>query len=362
MFRLTRGVPADEAIPQDLIAEACAKALRRFGPKLLQYDSSQGFTPLREVLADRIGASPREILIGNGSLQLFSTLCSTYLVPGDAVIVERPTYDRALEVLRRIGVRIVGVPIQDDGVDCETMVDLVNFYRPRMLYLIPDFQNPTGITISSAKRYAIAELAAKYNIIIVEDIPYRMLRYIGEQEPSFREISPETTIQLSSFSKLICPGIRVGWMCGPSEIITHLTKYLENVYITPNMLGQGIAYEFLINGWLEQHLENIKRLYYSRLLAAIQSLKEFFSGEGKWIEPQGGFFIGLWLSQDVDMFKVYQYAETMGLILSRGEYFFSDDPDNFVRIPFASLKEHELFMAIKTLAGILKQLKEGKNG
>jgi len=362
MLRLARGVPADEAIPRDLIVEACAKAIGKFGTKLLQYDSSQGFAPLREALADQIRASPQEILIGNGSLQLFSALCNAYLAPGDAVMVERPTYDRALEVLRRSGARIIGVSLQDDGIDCEAMVDLIKFYRPRMLYLIPDFQNPTGITICSAKRYAIVELAAKYNVIVVEDIPYRMLRYVGKQEPSFREIAPEITIQLSSFSKLICPGLRVGWMWGPSEIITNLTKYLENVCITPNMLGQGVAYEFLVNGWLESHLENIKHLYYSRLRAAVQGLKEFFSSGGKWIEPQGGFFIGLWLSQDLDMTKVYQLAETKGLILSKGEHFFSNNPDNFVRIPFASLKEQELILAIEMLANIVQQLKEGQDG
>jgi len=350
VIKLTRGVPPTEAFPTDLVIECFENVLRTFADILLQYQSALGFAPLRNALADNAKAEPDQVIIGNGSLQLLAFLAEAILSPGDTVIVERPSYDRAINIFRRAGLNVVGVPLEEDGVDLAALKEIVCRCVPRLFYVIPDFQNPTGVTISLAKREAVSELASKYNFLIVEDIPYRRLRYFGEDVPTFRDLVPERVVELSSFSKVLSPGIRVGWLVGPADLVQRIGKIAEDTYITPNMLGQGIAYEFLRRGWLTQNVERLKTLYRPRLQAMLEALERFLP-EGMWFKPQGGFFVGLWLPEGAQVERVAKIAEEEGLVLSRSAGFFPDgDSSRFVRLPFCALSEAEIFEAIERLA------------
>jgi len=349
-IKLTRGVPPAEAFPTDLIIECCGDALRAFGDTILQYQPAFGFAPLRHALAEEAGVSPEQVIVGNGSIQLLAFLAEAVLSPGDTVLVERPSYDRAITTFRRAGLNVVGVPLEDDGVDLATFKEAVSSHAPRLFYVIPDFQNPTGATMSLAKREAVCELASRHDFLIVEDIPYRRLRYFGQDVTTFRELIPERVVQLSSFSKLLSPGIRVGWLVGPADLVRRIGKIAEDTYITPNMLGQGIAYEFLRRGWLTENLERLKSLYRPRLQAMLEALERFLP-EGKWFKPQGGFFVGLWLPKGVRAERVAEVAREEGLVLSRSAGFFTDgDASRFVRLPFCALSEEEIFEAIGRLA------------
>jgi len=350
LIKLTRGVPPAEAFPTQGLIECCAGALKAFGDVLLQYQPAFGFAPLRNALADDAEVKPEQVIVGNGSIQLLAFLAEAVLSPGDTVLVERPSYDRAITTFRRAGLNVVGIPLEDDGAELAAFKEAVRTHAPQLFYVIPDFQNPTGVTTSLAKREAVSELASRHDFLIVEDIPYRRLRYFGEDVVTFRELAPERVVQLSSFSKLLSPGIRVGWLVGPADLVRRIGKIAEDTYITPNMLGQGIVYEFLRRGWLTENLERLKSLYRPRLQAMLEALERFLP-EGKWFKPQGGFFIGLWLPEGVQAERVAEIAREEGLVLSRSAGFFPDgDPSRFVRLPFCALSEVEIFEAIGRLA------------
>jgi len=240
-----RGVPAIEAFPIEEIIACSEQVLRDHGKTLLQYQPAIGFPPLREVIASQAGVTAEQVVLSNGSIQLFAFLAEAVLRPGDVALVERPSYDRTITTLRRAGAKVVGIPLEDDGIDIAYLDAAVEEHHPRLLYLIPDFQNPTGVTTSLAKREAIVSLAREHDLVVVEDLPYRRLRYQGSDLPTLRELDAERVIQLSSFSKLLSPGIRVGWMVGPVAIANQVIQIATDTYITPNMLGQGLAYEFL---------------------------------------------------------------------------------------------------------------------
>ncbi|MEM3485187.1 MAG: PLP-dependent aminotransferase family protein [Candidatus Methanomethyliaceae archaeon] len=356
VLALTRGNPPAEALPVSWLTQCCEFALKKYGNILLQYHSAYGFAPLRESLAKEAGASSEEVVVCNGSIQILHFLAKTLLAPGDSVIVERPTYDRAITAFRQAGVTVVGVPLEEDGVGIKAFEQMVQKFSPKLFYIIPDFQNPTGVTTSLEKRLAIVEIAKRYNMFIVEDIAYRKLRYIGSDVPTFRELIPHQVIQIASFSKLIAPGLRVGYLIAQEKIAKHIGKLAEDAYITPNMLSQGIVYEFLIRGFFDLNLQNLKSLYMPRLSAMLKALQMHLP-QGNWTRPEGGFFVGLWLTNSaLSIDTVFNLARTKGLLLAQSVGFFpDDDPSGFIRLPFCGLSEEQIFKAIKCLADAVNQ-------
>ena len=256
-----RGIPAPESFGIDNVVRAARDVLAEHGTALLQYGPSQGLAPLREWLAAWQGVTADQVILGNGSLQLLDFLCMGLLEPGDLVFTEAPTYDRTLTLLRRHGARVVGIPLDADGPDLDRLEAELAKARPRFFYVIPDFQNPAGATCSGAKRRRIAELAEAHDFLIVEDAPYRQLRYRGVEERSLYSLAPERTIQMSSFSKLIGPGPRVGFLIGAAETLKKVAKLAEDTYICPNNLAHGIAYEWCRRGLLPLQIERLRALY-----------------------------------------------------------------------------------------------------
>jgi len=350
MIKLTRGVPATEAFPIEEIIACSEQVLRDHGETILQYQLAIGFPPLREIVASQAGVPPEQVVLSNGSIQLAAFLAETLLSPGDVAIVESPTYDRTITTLRRAGAKVVGISLEDDGMDIAFLEQAVKEHRPRLLYLIPDFQNPTGVTTSIAKREAIVSLAEEHDFMVVEDLPYRRLRYQGSDLPTLRELDAERVIQLSSFSKLLSPGIRVGWMVASVAIANRVMQIATDTYITPNMLGQGLAYEFLHEGRLEANVERLRRLYASRLAAMLHGLSQHLP-QASWAKPEGGFFVGLTLPAEVNSAQVAEKAKEEKLVLSNSAGFFADgDGSRFVRLPFCALNEEEIEEATQRLA------------
>ena len=350
IIKLTRGVPAIEAFPIEEIIACSEQVLRDHGKTLLQYQPAIGFTPLRDVIASQAGVTSEQVVLSNGSIQLLAFLAETLLRPGDVTLVERPSYDRTITTLRRAGAKVVGIPLEGDGVDIACLEAAVEEQHPRLLYLIPDFQNPTGVTTSLAKREAIVSLAREHDFVVVEDLPYRRLRYQGSDVPTLRDLDAERVIQLSSFSKLLSPGIRVGWMVAPGPIARRVTQIATDTYITPNMLGQGLAYEFLHESKLEDNIARLRALYAPRLAAMLRGLSQHLP-EASWIKPEGGFFVGLTLPDGMKSARVAEEAKREALVLSNGAGFFADgDRSRFVRLPFCALSEEEIEEATKRLA------------
>src|SRR5437879_1423207 len=221
----TRGVPAVEALPNKLISE-CLQAVLEGpdGKTVLQYGHNGGYLPLRRMLSEQYGVVPDQILVGNGSLHLQDLLSALTIKAGDVVLTEQPSYDRAIKTFRRRGAKVIGIPLEHDGVNLVALEKALAKQKPAFMYVIPDFQNPGGVTTSAAKRQALVELAEHYDFWLVEDVPYRTLRYAGESLPLLRDLNAERVITVSSYSKLISPAFRVRYLVGPVKLVKKLTK------------------------------------------------------------------------------------------------------------------------------------------
>jgi DNA-binding transcriptional MocR family regulator len=349
-INFTRGVPANESFPIDEMIEAAGGALRTRGAAMLQYGPSLGFAPLREWLAEWQGVALDRVLTSNGSLQLIEFLCLSMLEPGDVVFTESPTYDRTLTLLRRHGATVVGIPLEADGPDIEALERSLAKHAPKFFYIIPDFQNPSGATCSEVKRRHIVSLAARFGFLLLEDAPYRLLRYRGHEEPTLYALAPDRTLHMSSFTKLIAPGVRTGFMIGEPALVARLAKAAEDTYISPGYLAQGITAEWCRRGLLAPQIERLKALYAPRLDACLKGLATHMP-DARATRPDGGFFISLTLPEGVLASGVRTHAAARGLHLADGLAFFPDGGgERFVRLPFCALSPAEIDEGIRRLA------------
>jgi DNA-binding transcriptional MocR family regulator len=281
---------------------------------------------------------------------LIEFLCLSSLSRGDVVFTESPTYDRTLTLLRRHGARIVGVPLEADGPNMDALERLLTKQVPKFFYVIPDFQNPSGATCSAAKRRQIAGLAEQYGFLLIEDAPYRLLRYRGPEEPTLYELAPHRTLHMSSFTKLIAPGVRTGFMIGAPALIARLAKAAEDTYISPGYLAQGITNEWCRRGLLAPQIDRLKKLYAPRLDACLAALATHMSDTVA-TRPDGGFFVSLTLPEGVSTMAVRTEAAKNSLNLADGLAFFPEGGgERFLRLPFCALTPAEIEEGIKRLA------------
>jgi 2-aminoadipate transaminase len=349
-INFTRGVPAIESFPIDELVEAATAALKTHGKVMLQYGPSLGFLPLREWIAEWKGVKPDQVLTGNGSLQIVDFLCHHLVKPGDAVFTEAPSYDRAITLFRRHKAQVVGVPLEADGPDIAALEAQLAKKVPVLFYLIPDFQNPAGATCSGDKRRRLVALAEKHGFLLLEDAPYRPLRYRGKEEPTLFEMAPQRTLHMSSFSKLIGPGPRLGFMLGDPAMLTKVAKVAEDTYISPNYLAHGIAYEWCRRGRLAPQIEKLKTLYAPRLDACLAALGKYMP-EAIATKPDGGFFLSVTLPAGVSTAAVRATATKRSLNLADGMAFFPEGGgERFLRLPYCALAPSEIEDGVKRLA------------
>jgi len=355
----TRGVPPPEAFPTEELGACLNAAVREKPGVVLQYGQQRGYAPLREELAREYGASPGEILIGNGSLQL-QDLVSSYLIrPGAAVYTEQPSYDRAIKTFRRRGARTIGIPLEEDGISVERLEAALEREVPAFLYLVPDFQNPAGATLSFEKRRRVLELANEHGFRVIEDVPYRKLRYEGQDIPLLREIDPSRVITMSSFSKLLSPGMRVGFMISSEDLVRGVTSLGEDTYLSPVLPTQAAVAEYLRRGLLGPNVERLKDLYTPRWKAMAGAVLRELPGAKAFI-PSGGFFVSVMLPEDANTQDLVGRAIDVGLVLTPGEAFFADpedggetDGDRFVRLPFCAVTPGQIEEGVRRLASLL---------
>ncbi|MHB1415295.1 MAG: aminotransferase-like domain-containing protein [Chloroflexota bacterium] len=350
----TRGVPPVEAFPVAEVADCAATILRADPNILLQYGKAAGYLPLRQWLAQKHGLDVEQVFLSNGSLQLMEFLSSTLLSAGDTVFVESPSYDRAIITFRRHQAEVVGIPLEADGVDLDALEKAIARHKPRLFYIIPDFQNPAGVTMAAAKRRRVAELARQHGFWIVEDVPYRSLRYYGDDEPTLQSMAPDRTLQLSSFSKLLSPGMRTGYMLAPTEVVARVARIAEDTYITPALPTQGIIYEYCRRGLLDRNIAHLHDLYRPKLDATLRALASEVP-EAQWAEPQGGYFVGVNMPGSLDRAALTARAKEQNLVLTDGDGFFVEPPaKTFVRIPFCSVSVGDIGEGIARLGKIVK--------
>lgn len=344
-----RGVPAPECLAVGELADCARAALERDGRTILSYGPSPGYAPLREWIADRHGVEPGRVFLTNGSLQGFVFLAQR-LAPGRRVLVEEPTYDRPLKILRELGAEVVPLRCDDDGLDPDALADaLADGEPPAFLYVIPTFQNPSGRTLPAERRRRIVELAGEHELLVLEDDPYGLVRYDGEPEPSLLELSGGQTVYSSSFSKTIAPGLRVGWFVFPEPLAREIEAAATSTYITPVLLGQATVHEFVSRGRFEPNLERVIGLLRARRDAMLAALDRDLP-HVRTTRPDGGYFLWAELA-GADARELLPRAEAAGVTFVQGTDF-GGAPDT-LRLAFSFVSPDEIAEGVGRLAEAL---------
>jgi 2-aminoadipate transaminase len=350
-----RGAPCPEALASDLIADCTRLALQDDGVRVLSYGTGNGYPPLREVLAADHGVAPEQVLVTNGSLQGFVFLLETLLQPGDLVAVEAPTYDRALLQLRLHGMEVLPVAVEDDGMDVEALRAACDGGRvPRLLYTIPNFQNPSGATLSAAKRAAMVELCDERDILILEDDPYGKLRFEGEALPGLAELAaPGRVLFTSSFSKTVAPGLRVGYLVAPPELAGRLAAAASRTYISPALLAEAAVHRLVTGGHLPGNIERVTGLMRERRDAMMAGMRHMPEGT-RCVPPAGGFFCWLTLPEGMSADALFADAEAAGVLYVRGSDCVVEGGERTLRLAYSGVSTAEIDEGMARLGRVFR--------
>ena len=364
MIQFARGIPPAECIPSAALAQCAGQVLASNAPAAFQYaplGAFQGLPRLREQLAAFNGVDPAQIFVGNGSLQVLG-LAAGYLARAEGrhvAFVEAPSYDRAIRSFERAGAQVVGIPMDRDGIDIERLEAQVRPSDRAFLYTIPDFQNPTGISLSDEKRRALLGLAARHDITILEDIPYRELRYRGAVLSGLRSIESDArVITIGSLSKVLSPGLRIGYAIADAATAASLAIQAEDTYLSPAPLCQEIAAACLAAGELYSNIQRVRDLLRPRHDAAAASARRIL-GAALITVPNGGYFMGAYLAYPGGESAFIAAAREHGLQLTSGAAFYpggaSPQPGiHFVRLPFHLLDDNDFEKGCRILEGLAR--------
>jgi DNA-binding transcriptional MocR family regulator len=342
VISFARGVPAAETFPVEALARAARRAIEHHGRIALNYGEPAGFVPLREWLARRHEVSTDRILITPGSIMGLGFLTSLLTGASARAAVEAPTYDRMLGTLRRTGVEVASIDRGADGLDLGEIRRLfTQRSRPSFLYVMPTFHNPTGLTMTRQQREELADLIVEFEIMVVEDDPYGLLRIDGEPLPRLHELlrqrgADHLAILLSSFSKTVAPGLRVGYVITPAALVQPLRELATAAYVSPPILAQAELYEYLCSGDLEVHLDELREFLRPRRDAMLEVFDELMPATARWTRPEGGYFLWLALPPRLDANGLANRAAAAGVTFVPGGGFFAGDRgDDGARLSFS---------------------------
>ncbi len=339
------GYPAACTFPLADIPGLMERVLSKYGTKALQYGATQGVPELRELIASRYGVPVSQVQITTSSQQGIDVCARVFLDPGDVVLASNPVYLGALQSFKAYRAEVV----------CETTPSPAI----KFIYVIPDFNNPTGKTLSLAEREQLVALARELDCLIVEDSPYRELRYSGEAVTSIRELAPERTLQLGSFSKIFAPGFRLGWIIGPEELLEQIYVCKQCLDLCPPVLDQYLAAEFLGSGLLDANLKKSVAEYRRRRDLMVSLLEKYMPSGVSWTYPDGGLFLWLTLPPVVDTVALYDKALAAGVAYVAGSFFYTDGSHrNTMRLNFSFVAEAKMEPGIKLLAGLVRDAAE----
>ncbi|MEZ4358285.1 MAG: PLP-dependent aminotransferase family protein [Eubacteriales bacterium] len=355
------GNPAPESFPKEEIAKISQKSLLEKGDTILQYGGTLGMPAFIDVVVDMykkygVNASNNEIIITTGSSQGIELMSKAFLNPGDSVLVESPTFLGALQTFLTYEANVVEVAMDDEGIILKELEDAIVKNKPKFLYTIPTFQNPTGKTMGKKRRQEVYDVCKKYNVLILEDDPYRELRYSGEKLPLIKSMDTQgIVVNLLSFSKIISPGLRVGAVNASSDIIAKFNILKQGIDVhTPN-LTQEIALEYVKEGMLDGHIKKICKMYTKKINAMQSAIKKYFPEEIKVTHPDGGLFIWATLPDYVDAVEVFKAAVKAKVAFVPGTYFFAaGGHKNTLRLNFSMASEEKINIGIEKLSEVIK--------
>ena len=366
------GLPAPDVFPVQRFEEACHKVLQEHGAESLQYGATEGYQPLREMIAKNMArygilSKAENVLITSGSQQALDLIGKLLINSGDRVLVEAPTYLGALQAFNVYGAQYVSVPVDDDGLLTEQLETRLRS-GPKFMYILPNFQNPAGVTLSEGRRHQLILLADKYGIPIIEDDPYGQLRYEGEHLTPLVVLDRENlrrdngftlgnVIYLSTFSKTLAPGIRLAWIVAPEDVIGKLVQLKQAADLHTSTFNQFVAYEVARDGFLDQHVKVIRRVYRERRDVMLQALQEFFPPQVTWTHPQGGLFLWVTMPEGTDCQTLFRAALAEDVAFVPGDCFYADNSEEgcrHMRLNFSYSQPEQIREGIRRLSLAVK--------
>lgn len=362
MISLAGGIPAPETFPIEDLYRINETVLNRYGAAALQYDLTEGFTPFREALVSYLGAkeidvSADEILVFNGSQSVLDTLGKVLITPGDAIALETPSYLGAISAFSAYEPRYVSIATDDQGILPESLEETLDRQRVKIIYLVTTFQNPTGRTLSAARRQQVAEVVKRRGALVIEDDPYSDLRYRGEAVPPFYTYAPDNTVYVSTVSKVFAPGLRLGFCIAPPLIKEWLYTAKQGADLHSNTYAQALATEYICGGYLDKQLPRIIALYRPRQEAMLAALDAHMPAGYHWTKPDGGMFIWVEGPDGVDAEALYWKAVEQKVAFVPGKYFFIEPADGLptMRLNFTRSHEEAITAAIANLGQVARE-------
>jgi DNA-binding transcriptional MocR family regulator len=352
VISFARGAPSLDIVDVDGLKDAATRAFERDPGGTTAYGTAVGYVPLRQWIADKHGVDVSQVIVTNGSMQADAFLFETLVQAGDPVVVEKPTYDRTLLNLRGRQADVRMVSLETDGIDVRELEGLLRDegVRPTLAHIIPNFQNPAGYTLSRPKRDALLRLAAEFGFVIFEDDPYVDIRFSGESLPTMLSLDTSgSVVYASSFSKTVCPGIRVGYLVGPAERISQIQRLATNTYISPNMVAQSLVYEFCSSGAIDRSIATVKDAL-SRRVARLTAALDRDLPEAKYQAPEGGYFMWVELPEGTDIDRVFDAANERGVTFVKGTDFLLEGGENTLRLAYSGVTEDQIDEGISRLA------------
>ncbi|MGI6740074.1 MAG: PLP-dependent aminotransferase family protein [Brevefilum sp.] len=364
------GLPAPDVFPIEKFKEAAEIVLSEMGEGALQYGTTEGYQPLREMIARNatkygIQISADNVLITTGSQQALDLIGRIFINSGDRILVESPTYLGALQAWNAYGVKYVTIPLDDDGMRTDLLESRLRTGL-KFIYVLPNFQNPTGVTLTSERRKELIEISNAYGVPILEDDPYGQLRYEGEHLPPVVVFDDEirakevpvysgNVIYTSTFSKILAPGLRLAWVVAPVDVIKKLVQAKQGSDLHTSTLTQFIAYQIANSAWMKTHIQTIRRVYKERRDVMLQTLEEYMPEGVNWTKPKGGLFLWVTLPGNCDTTEMFDKAVAAKVAYVPGESFFPlGGGKNTMRLNFSYSKPETIQEGIKRLAKMLK--------
>jgi DNA-binding transcriptional MocR family regulator len=346
-----RGAPSLDIVAADALREAAGAALADDPAGAFAYGTSVGYKPLRAWIAERHGVQAERVLVTNGSMQADAFLFEHLVAAGDEAVVEAPTYDRTLLSLRGRGAALEPIPLEGDGIDVAALErSLDGGSRPKLAHVIPNFHNPAGVTLSLDKRRRLVDLADRYEFVLFEDDPYAEIRFEGEDLPRMLDLdSGDRVVYASSFSKTVCPGIRVGYLVGPERHIEAIAKLATNTYISPSMVAQAIVAEFCRSGAIAQSIATVKAALRERRDALCAALERELP-EARFVSPEGGYFLWVELPEGADVERLHEAARERGVAFVKGADFLLEGGQNAFRLAYSGVTPPEIEEGVARLA------------
>lgn len=357
LISFARGAPSLDIIDVEGLREAAQLAFEKDPGGATAYGTAVGYPPLRKWIAEQHGVDVEQVIVSNGSMQADAFLFETLISPGDSVVVERPTYDRTLLNLRRRKADIHPVELEKDGISTKALAELLDRgVKPKLAHVIPNFQNPAGHTLSADKREELLGLARKHDFLIFEDDPYIKIRFTGDSLPTMLSLdSDQHVVYASSFSKTVCPGVRVGYLIGPHELIERILPLATNTYIAPNMVAQSIVYQFCVSGRMNHSIASVRTALRERCEAICSALSRELP-QASFTAPQGGYFLWVDLPDTISVTDLAEEAKKQGVAFVNGTDFLLEGGQHSMRLAYSGVTVDEINEGIRRLGEAARNL------